>query len=97
MGNEVRQYLAERRLHFRQRHPVLGAARPRDRRKHRAEVERKDVGKDRVRRGVGSEEELFLAVPFDPLDHLAWTAGALQVAESLGIYGEEADSRAVLG
>ena len=82
---------------LRERHAILRTARTGEARLHGAEVELERVGEDGVRRLVGAEETLRLRVRLDQRDVLLAATGQAQVLERLGVDGEEAHRRAVLG
>jgi hypothetical protein len=89
------QRLDEGTLRFAQWHAVLRAARPRERRLHRCEIELDDLRVLRFLRLV-VPEPVLLAIRFDERDPLLVAAGQAQVLERLVVDREEAAGRAVL-
>ncbi len=79
-----------------QRHAVLRPARPGERRLDGGEVELDDLRVGRLVVRV-VPEAVLLAVGLDERDPLRAAAGQAQVADRLGVDGEEAAGGAVLG
>ena len=93
---ERRERVEERLLRLAQRYAVLRTPRPCERRLDGRQVELHDL---RVRRRLVRlvPQRVLLAVRLDERDALGRAAGEAQVAERLGVDGEEPARRAVLG
>src|SRR6202158_3219407 len=62
-----------------------------------AEIEFELVAENWIRRGVGAEERLFLAVGFDKRDLFVRASGELEMGERFGINRKEPHGRAIFG
>src|SRR5829696_2783512 len=91
------QSLPEGGLHVVEGDPVLRAAWPGQARLDRIQLQIQDLREARFGRLVRAPEALLLAVGLDQLDELLVAARAAQVAERLGVHGEERARRPELG
>jgi hypothetical protein len=91
------QRLPEGGLHIIEGDPVLRAARPGEARLDRVQSQIQDLREARLGRLVRAPEALLLAVSLDQRDEFLLAARATQVAERLGVHGEERASRPELG
>ena len=82
---------------LRSAHAILRALRSGDGRLDGGKIEFQLVAEQRIRRRVGAEQELFLAIGFDESDLFVRAAGELKIRERFGIDGKETHRRAVFG
>ncbi len=95
-SSKLRSVVEEGVLGVAQSDPVLRPLRAGDRGEDVAEVELERIGEGRLL-GVGLvEQSLLVGVGVDELDHLGPATGELEVAEGLGVGGEDRAGRAEL-
>ncbi len=96
LAGQVGQGGAERLLHVAQPHAVLRPLRPGQARFDRRQIQLHNVRIRRLRRRGGVEEALLLGVRLDQPDERVGPAGEAEVAQRLGVHGEDAAGGAVL-
>ena len=93
---KARQVRGEVLRHVDQSNQILGSLWTRQARRDGREIQGHRIRKHRVRRLVGAEQPVFLAVPLGPFDDVGRPAGPAEVVDGLSVHGEESHGGAVL-